>query len=533
MKAWISFIISLCLLAGCKKQEEVVVQQDLKISSPYELLSADPQKVYNNSDYKVMHAIFEGLVVPDPETMKPLPGVAERWSVSPDKKIYEFFLRDNATWSDGTPITAQDFVYTVKRALSSKFACAAVDVFFPILNAREFFSRKVRNFSKVGIRAINARTLVIELEKSNPYFLTTLMHQCWFPLNDKVVALLEEYNRPLDLSRTFKLKIISNGPFVFAERTPGVSLSLSKNSKYWDADNVLLSSVTFFSDINQAVSIKKFSEGNVDIAELQHDDESAIGDCLQEQKLILSPAFECFGLAFNVTNPAFQNKNVRLAMAMAIDREKLLAKMEKNKLLAAYGLIPPHDRKYENVPLFRQDIQLAHKLFEETGYNSTQKFPPVRILCNTLESEIYMSVIEQIKDDWKNVLGIDSIIENKNFDSFFSHRKKADFDIIKVSYGGLYCDPAFIVNAFMSQNLYNYGKWADPVYDAMLKQIGRTVNKKKRRRLVRAAESYLISEMPAIPLFFNSHSFLIRKQIRGWFANPMNMHPLKFVYFAQ
>ncbi|MDR0693185.1 MAG: peptide ABC transporter substrate-binding protein [Puniceicoccales bacterium] len=530
---WLFLIISLCILVGCKKKEANVVQQNLRISSPHELLNADPQQVYISSDRKIMQAAFEGLVVPDPETMKPLPGMAERWKVSPDKKVYEFFLRDNAIWSDGTPVTAGDFVYAAKRALSSKFACAAVDVFFPILNAKEFFNREIRNFSMVGIRAINSRTLIIELEKSDPYFLITLMHPCWFPLKDEVVASLEDYSRPLDdPSSVFKLKIISNGPFTFAERTPGESLLLKKNPKYWDADNVLLSSVTFFANNNQTLAMKKFSERQVDIVELQWDDENTIGDCLQDKELMLSPAFECFGLAFNVTNPVFQNKNIRLAMALAIDREKLLAKMEKNRTLAAYNFIPPYDKKYNNTPLFKQDIQLARKLFEEAGYNSTVKFPLVRILCNTLDAGSYAIVLEQIKEDWKNVLGVHAFVDNRGFDSFFAHRKKVNFDMIKVSLGGLHCNPAFVMHIFMSKDPHNYGKWADPTYDEMLKRIEKTTNKKKLRKLAREMELYLISEMPAIPLFFNSHSFLVKKSLRGWFPNPMNMHPLKFVYFA-
>ncbi|MDR2776533.1 MAG: peptide ABC transporter substrate-binding protein [Puniceicoccales bacterium] len=530
---WLFLVISLCVLVGCKKKEVDTVQQNLRISSPNELLNADPQQIYGSNDRKIMQAVFEGLIVPDPETMKPLPGVAERWSVSPDKKVYEFFLRDDAIWSDGTPVTAGDFVYAAKRALSSKFACAAVDVFFPILNAKAFFDRKIRNFSMVGVRAISSRTLIIELEKGDPYFLTTLMHQCWFPLNDKVVASLEEYTRPLyDFSNAFKLKIISNGPFTFSERRPGVSLLLEKNPKYWDADNVLLSSVTFFVKNNQTVAIKDFLEGQVDIVELQRDDESSIGDCLRDKELMLSPAFECLSLVFNATNPVFQNKNIRLAMALAIDREKLLAKIGKNKVLAAYGFIPPYDSKYDSSPLFKQDIQLARKLFEEAGYNSTAKFPPVKILCDTLETGLYAIILEQIREDWKNVLGVDTFVDNKGVDSFFAHRKKATFDMIKVSFGGLYYNPAFIMHIFTSKDPHNYGKWSDPTYDEMFKRIEKTTNKKKLRRLIREAELYLIDKMPAIPLVFNSHSFLVRKRIGGWFPNPMNMHPLKFVYFA-
>jgi ABC-type oligopeptide transport system substrate-binding subunit len=256
-----------------------------------------------------------------------------------------------------------------------------------------------------------------------------------------------------------------------------------------------------------------------------------LNDYSQSKELVLSPSFECLGLVFNVTNPIFKNKNIRLALALAIDREKLLAKMGKNKAFAAYSFVPLYDKKYNSMPLFKQDIQLARKLLEASGYTSRKKLPPVGILCNTLDLISHTTILEEIQKDWKNFLEIDSFIEDKGIDSFFAHRKKANFDIIKVSFGSFY-NPTSIIHLFTSQNPHNYGRWADPTYDAILAQINKTTNKKKLRRLTRDAELYLIDEMPVIPLFFNSHSFLVRKRLRGWFPNPMNMHPLKFVYFA-
>jgi oligopeptide transport system substrate-binding protein len=226
---WVSLVLFLCLLVGCKDAKQVA-RQDLRISSPYELLKTDPQKVHNDSDYKILHAAFEGLVIPDPESIKPLPGVAEHSSISPDGKIDEFFVRDNAKWSDETPVAAEDFVYAARRALSSKFACTAIDIFLPVRNAKAFFERKIRDFAVVGIHAVNSKTLIIELERSHPYFLMMLMHLSWSPLKDKVISTFVNSSRTLDLHSTFRIKVMSNGPFMYEERTPEVSVVLKKTT---------------------------------------------------------------------------------------------------------------------------------------------------------------------------------------------------------------------------------------------------------------------------------------------------------------
>ncbi|MDR3144265.1 MAG: peptide ABC transporter substrate-binding protein [Puniceicoccales bacterium] len=531
---WKNFVLLMSiagLLLGCK---EVIPppKQHLRIASVSEPASVDPQRVWDDSDYKILHALFEGLIVPDPETMEPLPGVAETWTISPDHRIYEFFLRDNAKWSDGSSVVADDFVYSASRALTSKFACSSVEMFFPLRNARAFFNRQIRNFSKVGISAVTHRTLRIELEQSDPNFLTVLMHPCWSPLNKNVVDSFARYNKGVTSGDIFRANVISNGPFGISERIMGTCMLLEKNPIYWDADNVILSSVLFLFGWDQTSNMKKLAEKEVDIVEIQRDGEFALGDRIAKSEFGISPAFEMVALTFNMSNSAFADRNIRMAMSLAIDRERILEEIEKNQALAAYNFFPCGDGDRPNGPLLKKDQQLAKKLFDDAGYGPSNKFPTIRMLCNASESDLYLPVASRIADDWKAVLGIDTQIEYKEFSSFLESRKKFHFDIVKSSYSGMYFDPALILLSLHSKNARNHGNWENAKYDAIIENIIGSENMPLREGLIKSAELLLAEEIPIVPLFFESNSYLARKRVRGWFPNIMNLHPLKFVYFA-
>jgi oligopeptide transport system substrate-binding protein len=518
------------LLVGCD-EVEIPAKRHLKVSSPFEPCSIDTQKISFDDDYKIIQAAFEGLVVPDPETMEPRPGMAERWEISPDGMVYDFILRDNATWSNGKPVTAKDFEFTVKRALSSQFACANVEMFFSVRNAKEFFYKRIRDFSKVGIKAINSRTLRIELEKNTPYFLTILMHPCWLPLNDDVIESFKQYNRGMYPTDAFKMKVVSNGPFTFTERIPGTCMLLKRNAAYWDADNVLLDTVTFYFCQNQVSSMKSFLEDEISILEVRSEIDVAMDACYDGERLIISPIPECFGLAFNMANPAFHDRRVRLALSMAIDREKILGKLGKSSTMAAYKFIPQINSKYVSKDLFEHDVELAKKLFKEAGYGERNEFPRVKILCSTMDHSSDVAVMEQIIDDWASILGIKCTIEAKDLDYFIDFRVRSKFDVIKISYGEMYCDPASMIESFVSWETKKYGRWCDTTYDDIVVAIDRASDGPERMRLIRDAQERLAEEMPIIPLFFRSSTYLIKKDVRGWFRNPMNMHPIKFVYF--
>jgi oligopeptide transport system substrate-binding protein len=328
-------------------------------------------------------------------------------------------------------------------------------------------------------------------------------------------------------------KIISNGPFVFSERIPGKCILLKKNDNYWDADNVLLESVMFFTETNQPSAVKKFIERKVDVVEVLFNDEQSIGNGSDMNELRIAPAFSGYGLAFNMVNPALKDKRVRRALALVIDREKLLVEAKKSYSLAAYGFVPPVGTKYKPDPFFPYDVEEAKRLLLEAGFNQQNKFPKIKMLCNIPEFEFNISILKKVAENWKKELDIDCVVESKEFDSFLINRKRLNFDLVKISYGGIYYDPAVIVDLFESHSLKNYGKWHNNKYDEIIAQVWKADNKKERRLLVKKAESCLANEMPVIPLFYDADSYLVRKTVKGWFPNAMNMHPLKFVYFTK
>lgn len=528
----LAVVMLMCGLLSACQQEKPVPSKDLRICSINELAYSDPQKVCDSSDYKIIQSAFEGLIIPDPETLKPTPAVAERWTVSSDKKTYEFFIRDTAVWSNGKPVTAEDFVYSARRALSSKFMCPFAELFFPLKNARAFFNREIRDFSKVGITAIDSRTLRITLEEPTPHFLTILMHPCWSPLNDTVVASFKQYNQTYGGQSAAKLRIISNGPFVFSERIPGTCLLLRKNQQYWDADNVMLQSVMFLSENNQVYIEKSFAERNIDIAEVYYDNPGIIGDCSDNNELMISQSLDSFVLVFNMENPVFQNKKLRHALSLAIDRDKILDVAGKHPELCARRVIPCKKKKYAVKPLFYSNFQEAEQLLLEAGYDEKHPVPPISILCNVSESDRDSIVLEEIRKDWEK-LGINVTVDYRELSVFASCRKRMLFDIAKVKLRPQYDDPTLMLNMFTSKHIKNFGKWSDISYDSRIKKIRRVDSGYTRQCLIKEAEAYLAQELPVIPLFFDSNSYLVRNRIVGWFPNAMNIHPIKFVYFSR
>jgi oligopeptide transport system substrate-binding protein len=529
-KIWQFLLFFFCLVAGCAKEIPVPSERRLRISSPHDTILIDPQTVHDVSDYKVIQAIFEGLVVPDPETMEPLPGVAERWTVSGDGKTYEFFIRDEARWTDGKPVTADDFVYSARRALSSKMLCPFVELFFNIRNARPYFERRLRDFTKVGISATTSKTLHIELDSPNSAFLRNLMHPCWSPLNKDVVESIADYNKDIGFYGVIKLDIVSNGPFAIIERIPGRCVLARKNSDYWDADNVLLDLVEFRFYEAQPIAVKEFVEREVDVVELIADREDFVNDCAKEQELVISQSFEACYLAINTANPAFGNPKLRRALAMAIDRERLLRLIGRNELFAAYHFIAPIDHR-ANRQLFHHDLELARSLFREAGFSDGNPFPPLEIVCNIGEMETIGPVMEQIARDWKHTFGISSSVLYRMADALPGDRQVSKFDVAKVTYGNPNCDILAAVCAMHSKIGKNYCRWKTARCDELIKVASGARTDGEIENVAKLIDEHLADEMPMIPLYFDAHSYLVCQKVRGWVPNAMNLYPLKFVIF--
>ncbi len=522
-------IVLLVCLFGCKDKKQHHDKKILSIGNLGEVNNIDPQVVSNGNDIKFLSAIFEGLVVPEPDTYQPLPGVAERWNISEDGKVYEFYLRKNARWSNGDFVTADDFVFSIKRALSSRLGCSFVEMFFPIKNAKKFYKREIRDFSKVGVTAIDKHTLRIELEHPCSSFIYLVMQPCWYPLNKMVCESFKSFG---ELNINCGDLCFSNGPFIITECEPYKGIILEKNPYYWNYDEIKLDGVQWIFVYNETEILKMFQDGVIDVVPYNIID-AVVHDNLAEDITNLVDANEiksaiCLGccyFAFNTSNIPLNDRNIRVALATAVDREKLLALLPKDAACVAYGLIPLLSPEFDAKPLFQEDVEHAKTLLKQAG--CADSCPKLKMICN--DRYKCHIIAEFLKDEWKRNLNIDVEVKYYHWDKFLSYRKQGKFDLAFSEWFGDYPDPMTFLSLFSNMSQQNYCHWNNSEYNRLLELASSSYNLHIRSQILKRAEKCLMNNMPIMPLYFEYNTYLIKERVSGWNVNLMNVYPWKFI----
>ncbi|MDR3274274.1 MAG: peptide ABC transporter substrate-binding protein [Puniceicoccales bacterium] len=520
---WLVALLLCLIFIGCGKEEPKKDRKVLIICTDIDVTSLNPHIASGLGAPNVFNAIFEGLVVPDPETYRPLPGVADRWSVSENGKVYEFHLRDNARWSNGDLLNAEDFVISVKRALSSKLSHPNVEMFFPLKNAEKFYRRQVRNFNEVGIHSFGKHTLRIELENPLNAFIYVVMEPCWYPLND---AVYESINRFNDRSDFFP-NIISNGPFMVVNKRTDNNVVLEKNPYYWDYETTKLDEIKFIVGFSIERSFNMFRNGSVDICMYNPQSAYYSSDLIDEECIKSEIRLGCFYLILNTKNKPLDDKNVRMALSMAIRRKTLLDLMSMTGDSAAYSLIPTLGPDYKASMMFSEEQARARELLAIAGYKDGENFPKIRFICNN--SRRQDMVCSFVKNELKDILNVDVDIEYVRRDDFMSMRKEGDFDICCGDWYGDYPDPEKFLKLFTEKSQQNYSKWHSDEYDGLLKMAYYMRDDKERLRLLKNAEQLLMSDMPVIPLYFESSFYLMKKRVKGWDSNLLDLRQWKLI----
>ena len=525
-------VLTLCsaMLCGCGEHENVghIADSHLKICLLNEVSGIDPQIVSDSGGHIVVQAIFEGLVTLDPKTSMPIPAVAESWEISDDEMVYKFFLRNDAFWSDGSPVVAEDFVYSARRALSPDSVCGSL--FFPLENARAFFDGEIESFAPVGIKALDSKVLQITLEEPVSELLSILAHPCWFPLNERVIDGIKKYSYLFNSGKFFMPKFIcSNGPFNLVEAGYCKDIFLAKNERYWDKDSVKIESISFLSDHNQMEIDKHFLERFIDIAEVRFDDASSIDGYSSKNEQFISPIPSWSAIAFNMRSEKFQNKEFRAALSMAIDKKKILGEIGGSELRIANSVI--YDKTGDAHLSKKYDIDKSKELLSDAGYYGDENLPKIKILCCSPFTKGESDALHLIKRCWEEI-GVDVDFDFCEFDQFKKRRNDGAFDVVYTKYSIPFESKLLALESYASWSPVNYGKWNDEIYDKMVREIHEHTGD-ERALCVAAAEKYLMQEMPIIPLFFDSRSYLVGDHVSGFGNNPMNIHSFKFVHFTE
>ena len=522
--------------AGCTKRATRVAlgnkEQVLHFGNYAEPADLDPQSVSGVPEFHILKALFEGLVMADPKDLSPVPGVAERWEVSPDGLLYTFHLRANANWSDGQPVTADDFVRSFERILSPALAAPYADMLYALAGAEEYNAGKLKDFSKVGVKALDPKTLQVTLRGPTPYFLLMLNHHAWFPSPMRVIDKFgSRYSKGNRWTRPGN--IVSNGPFVLKDWRVNDEIVVVKNEKYWDASKVRLKEVRFYPINSTDVEERAFRAGQLHVSNSLPPSKIDTYRAAGSSTLRIEPHYSNAYYAVNVdpkkqTNPALLDLRVRRALTMAVDRESLVKNVIRAGQTPAYSFIPPGPGGYEARKLVSYDPEGARRLLAEAGFPGGQGVPKISILINT--SELLRSIAEAVQQMWKKELGIDVEIVNQEWKVYLAAQNNLDYQICRAGWTADYVDPSTFFDLMRARTGNNNTGYSNPAFEQRVIDSLSAPDAPARARMLQEAEDMLMTDLPVIPLYFNTRWYLLQPSVKGWYPNFLDDHSLKEVY---
>lgn len=529
-RALLCLALSLFVIAGCAKRETVADRGTregiLHLAVGNEPTDLDPHTVTGTGDAKIVHSMFEPLVSYDPKTLAPVPALAERWEISPDGLTYTFHLRD-ARWSNGEPITAQDCVDSWKRMLTPSLGAEYAYFLYLLRGAEAYYTGKTKDFATVGATARDARTLVATLEYPAPYFLQMLLNSPWRPVNVRAIAAVgDPTQRGTPWTRPGKH--VSSGPFVLKEWTINQHVIVAKSPTYWARDQVQLNAVHFYPIDNIDAQERAYRAGQLHatwdlplskILPLQRENSPA---------LRIDPLLETHFFRLNTRRAPFGDVRIRRALALAVDREAIASKVLPGGRRPASTFVPSFLAGYTPpAPGQRFDPTAARKLLAEAGHAGGAGLPPIEILYHN--SEILRLVAEAIQQMWQRELGVTVNLINQEKKTVAAARRTGDYHASLGTWTADYLDATTFLDMWYADSGNNQTGWVSPTYDALLKQANTQADPTARAATLAKAEALLLDEAPILPVYFNSHIYLLHPSVHGWQPTPMDHTDYRYV----
>ncbi len=488
----------------------------LRVAKMGEPETLDPHKTSSTVEADILRNLFEGLMVLDPSG-NPAHGVAESHQVSQDGLTYTFRLRNNARWSNGEPVTAEDFVYSLRRIENPKTRAQYAEVLYPIRNAQEVNTGRAA-VTELGVAAPDARTVVITLKAPTPYFLQLLAHTTALPVNGRTIeGLGDDWLRPG--------RMVSNGAYVLDDVKPNAHIRIVKNKAYWNAAGVAIDAVVFDPSEDRAAVLKRYRAGEFDVVDDVPNDQL---DWLRQnmpRELHIAPVGGVYYYALNTTKPPFTDRRVRVALSMAVNREILVEKITRAGELPAYGFVPDGTANYAARRVVWQTMDqaardsAAGKLMAEAGYGPGR---PLQFQLAYNTSENHKRIAVALAAMWKKIhVSVDLV--NTEVNVHYANLRIGDFQMGRAGWIASYNDAQNYLSLHQtSTRQQNYSRFSNPEYDRLMDEASLTGDPVKRAALLQRAEGILLDEMPVIPLYFYVSKNLVSPRVAGWRDNLIN-----------
>lgn len=486
----------------------------------------DPHKAQDVPSANILRDLYEGLISETPAG-ELAPGVAERWTVSADDLTYTFALRADARWSNGTPITAGDFVYALRRSVDPATGSSYSAILTPIQNAEAIIDGRLKP-EALGVEAPDPQQLKITLKAPTPYFLELLTHSSTYPVYQPAVkAHGDAFTQPP--------YSVTNGAYRLKDWTVASQITLERNPAYWDDAHTRIGRVQYFPIEDTESEFKRYRAGELDWTNSVPTAQLDRVRAELPEHYHASPYLGVYYYGLNLTRSPFKdNPGLRRALSLAVDRDILVEKITRGGETAAYGWVPPGVKHYEHQYLDyttwpqAKRLEEARRLYHEAGY-STAKPLEVEIRYNT--SDNHRKLAQAIASMWKTALGVEATLYNEEWKVFLQNvQDKRLTQAYRASWTGDYNDPYTFLELLHAEFGLNGTGYRNPAYDRLVEEAAMTSNPDTRRQHLAAAERQLLADHPVIPLYFYVSQRLIKPYVHGYQPHSLDHHYTKHLW---
>ncbi|MEO7385962.1 MAG: peptide ABC transporter substrate-binding protein [Gammaproteobacteria bacterium] len=500
----------------------VAAPATLNRGSAAEPNSLDPHLAQGNTAGAVLYDLNVGLTTLDARA-RVIPGSAESWTISPDGLTYTFTLRPNLKWSDGSPLTSEDFAWSARRLVTPSTAARFASFYYPVKNARAIVRGQMPPES-LGVEAPDARTVIYRLEAPAVYFLENLASNVGAPVpRQQVEKFGRQWTRPGQM--------LTNGPFRLAEVVPQSYIAIEKNPNFYAASTVKLDRVIYYPTQNADTSLRRYLAGELDLVFNFPGEDVAKLMAERPKEVKISPSLSVNYLVMNLGKPPFNDPRVRRALSLALDREGIVTKFLGTGYRPAWSLTPATVAGYKapvspaaKLPAASR-LTEARKLLAEAGYGPAK---PVQFEIRYESQEENRRIVVAMAAMWR-AIGVQAQPVASDLNGLNKDARTGSFEMLRYTWFAPNDDPYSFLGLLETGSTGNYSKFSNPDYDAALKKANSTLDNKLRLRLLADAEALLFKDEPVIPVFYYGRRYLVKPYVGGFEPNQRAVNPSRFL----